>query len=322
MTLSLRYLLFSAVGFFAFFFASVVLLENYAEARSGSSRSGDSRSVRSNNSSVPSTPNPDSQLQNVPASSQARSITPQTGGVLYSIGSAMLGGFLGSLLFSSLAHAGSGGLGGSGFGLFELLLLAGFSYVLYRKFINSALIKSDSTTSDQGLPPQTPQNFDYRIRSFTSVFKPPPFDRVNYHFVTTTDPYFSPEQFLRTAQDMFFKVQRAWSKEDIDTLRSLCSERLMCLWEQELHDLRLHGHQNKIEDIALRESNVTEVWIERGQDYISVRFLANQLDYTIHKMSGTVVSGSNSEPVECEEYWTFSRPIGPNTWHVDAVHLA
>jgi predicted lipid-binding transport protein (Tim44 family) len=35
-----------------------------------------------------------------------------------------------------------------------------------------------------------------------------------------------------------------------------------------------------------------------------------------------VITGSNSEPVEFEEYWTFTRPVGPNLWKLGAVQQA
>jgi len=35
-----------------------------------------------------------------------------------------------------------------------------------------------------------------------------------------------------------------------------------------------------------------------------------------------VVNGSDSEPVEFEEFWTFSRPVGPNGWKLTAVQQA
>ena len=52
-------------------------------------------------------------------------------------GTAMLGGFLGSMLFSGLANAGmGGGFGGSGFGMIEILLVAGIAFFLYRMYRN------------------------------------------------------------------------------------------------------------------------------------------------------------------------------------------
>jgi hypothetical protein len=47
----------------------------------------------------------------------------------------LAGGMLGSMLFSGIAGAGGGmgsGMGGGGIGLFEIILLAGGGYLLYR----------------------------------------------------------------------------------------------------------------------------------------------------------------------------------------------
>ena len=43
------------------------------------------------------------------------------------------------MLFSGLANAGFGGLGGSGFGMMEILLFAGLGYFIYRKFRSPAV---------------------------------------------------------------------------------------------------------------------------------------------------------------------------------------
>ena len=32
--------------------------------------------------------------------------------------------------------------------------------------------------------------------------------------------------------------------------------------------------------------------------------------------------GSDAEPIQFEEYWTFSRPVGPNAWKLTAVQQA
>ena len=96
----------------------------------------------------------------------------------------------------------------------------------------------------------------------------------------------------------------------------------MQTWEEELSRLRARNQQNRMENIALRESEITEAWTENGEDFITVRLHANLLDYTVDANTGQVVSGSSSEPIEFEEYWTFSRPVGPNTWKLSAVQQA
>jgi predicted lipid-binding transport protein (Tim44 family) len=233
------------------------------------------------------------------------------------LGTAILGGFLGSMLFSGLAQAGFGGLGGSGFGLMEILLFAGLGYFIYRKFRSPAVASGYGPTQYQNTEPYTP----YAPQG-APVQEAPSYNDIDYRSLTMMDRSFDPNQFLKSAQDIFFKVQGAWNKQDSAALSSLCGSELMKTWAQELTALRDRGQQNKMENIALRESEVTEVWTENGADYITVRLLANLLDYTVDAKSGAVVSGSNSEPVEFQEYWTFTRPVGPNSWKLTAVQQA
>ena len=32
------------------------------------------------------------------------------------------------------------------------------------------------------------------------------------------------------------------------------------------------------------------------------------------------VSGSRTEPVKFQEYWTFTRPVGDHPWRLSAIH--
>jgi predicted lipid-binding transport protein (Tim44 family) len=63
-------------------------------------------------------------------------------------------------------------------------------------------------------------------------------------------------------------------------------------------------------------------WAESGEDFITVRLHANLLDYTVDAKTDAVVSGSISDPIEFEEYWTFTRPVGPTAWKLTAVQQA
>jgi predicted lipid-binding transport protein (Tim44 family) len=320
MTASLRRILLSGIGFFAFLASSLVVFEDYAEARAGGGRSGGFRGSRSYQSPAQQAPN-QPRRDSLPPS-QAAPMAPQAGGFMRGLGIAMLGGFLGSMLFSSLAHAGTGGFGGSGFGLVELLLLAGLGYFLYRRFMRPAAATGYGSMPFQRTPSQTPSRFDYQAPSHAPAQEPPASNQLDYRTLMALDQNFTPDQFLKNAQDLFFKIQGAWNKQDVTTLRSLCGTELMQAWEQELNNLRARGQQNKMENIALRESDITEVWTESGQDYITVRLLANLLDYTVDTKNGTVVSGSDTDTVQFEEYWTFSRPVGPNPWKLSAVQQA
>jgi len=89
--------------------------------------------------------------------------------------------------------------------------------------------------------------------------------------------------------------------------------------QQEFDQLRAAHRVNRLENIAVRTVEVTEAWQEEGQDFVTVRFLANLLDYTTDETGAQVLEGSRTEPVKFEEYWTFVRPVGPNPWRVSAI---
>jgi predicted lipid-binding transport protein (Tim44 family) len=110
---------------------SIGLLETTAEARAGGGRSMGSRGTRSY--SRPASPSPlpsQSRQQYAPAPNPLQQ--QAGGGFMRSMAGGLMGGMLGSMLFSSFAGA-SGGMGsGGGIGLFEIILLAGIGYLIYR----------------------------------------------------------------------------------------------------------------------------------------------------------------------------------------------
>lgn len=134
----------------AVLFLSITVLELTAEARAGGSRSMGSRGSRSSYSR-PATPSyqptqPRQQAAPAPGAFQQQA----GGGFMRSMAGGMMGGMLGSMLFSSFAGAGSGmggGMGGGGIGLFEIMLLAGGGYLIYRLMKKK---KTDSTSNPYG----------------------------------------------------------------------------------------------------------------------------------------------------------------------------
>lgn len=318
-----RKMVLMALGLFATLGLAQVILEAAAEARAGGGRSGGWRGSRSSQSPSQFGQPTQPRRETMPQTQQPSPFGQQSGGFMRGLGTAILGGFLGSLLFSGLANAGGlGGFGSSGFGLFEILLFGGLIYFLYRKFIAPApaVATGSGSLSYRGAQYQAPTPPSYSNNP--SGQEAVSLDRIDYRSLTVMDPSFDPDTFLKTAQDLFFKVQGAWNKQDIVGLRSLCGDQLMKTWEEELAQLKLRGQRNRMDNIALRESEISEAWTENGEDYITVRFHANLLDYTVDEKSGTVVNGSDSETVRFEEYWTFIRPVGPNPWKLTAVQQA
>jgi hypothetical protein len=125
----------------AVLFLSLIVLEHSAEARAGGSRSMGSRGSRSySRPAAPSSQTGPSRQQAAPAPGGFQQ--QQGGGFMRSMAGGLMGGMLGSMLFSSFAGAGGGmgsGMGGGGIGLFEIILLAGGGYLLFRYIRNRSI---------------------------------------------------------------------------------------------------------------------------------------------------------------------------------------
>ena len=50
-------------------------------------------------------------------------------------------------------------------------------------------------------------------------------------------------------------------------------------------------------------------------------FAVSLIDYTVDDSNGSVVDGSTT-PVDIEEYWTFTRPVGRSPWRLSAIQTA
>ena len=125
-------------------FLSITVMELNSEARIGGSRSMGSRGSRSY-SRPASTATQPSQSAPLAASTPGGFQQPAGGGFMRGMAGGMMGGMLGSMLFSGSAGAAGGTAGGGGIGMFEIILLAGGGYLLYRYMKK----KRAESTSDQ-----------------------------------------------------------------------------------------------------------------------------------------------------------------------------
>jgi predicted lipid-binding transport protein (Tim44 family) len=243
---------------------------------------------------------------------------PASGGFMRSMAGGLMGGMLGSMLFSSFAGAGAHGMGGGGgIGLFEIALLAGIGYLIYRfmkkKKADSELVPAYSRSSQRDIlisEPVTQQTFE------------PGFDQVTTGIthIQQMDQNFDEARFNDTVMDVFFKIQAAWMNRNLSTVSGLLTDGMRQILQSDIDQLLRDKQINRLENIAVRKVELAEVWQESGQDYISALILANLLDYTTDETSGAVISGSTSEPVKFEEYWTFTRAVGNNPWQLSAIH--
>ncbi len=230
-----------------------------------------------------------------------------------------LGGLLGSMLFG---HGMGGGLGG-GLGLMEILLIGGGIFLLVRMFKNRQPQFAPTYGPGSGGPTWQSQPQAYEPAPTAPMAGAAPEDLGRgLAAIRQMDGSFDPARFGDQASDIFFKVQAAWITRDMRGAGAVLTPEMTDILQKDSDRLRAQGRVNRLENIAVRSVTLTEAWQEGGQDYVTVRFLASLLDYTVEEASGQVVDGSRSEPVKFEEYWTFARPVGPNPWRLSAIQQA
>jgi len=306
-------------------FMSLTVVEPNAEARAGSGRSMGSSGTRSYSRTAPSTPysQPSPSRQAAPFSNGFQQ--PAGGGFLRSMAGGIMGGMLGGMLFRSLGMAGGGmgGMGG-GIGLFEILLLAGIGYLIYRFVKNrreSATVSSYGQTGyQQGGLQGGYQDVALPSGAYQQVVEPAADDlQTGLAHLRQMDPYFDEARFGDTAMDIFFKIQGAWMNRDLAPVSGMLTGEMRRILQDDVDRLMREKQVNRLENIAVRKVEIAEVWQESGQDYLTALIHANLLDYTTDDTTGQVVSGSKTEPVKFEEYWTFSRPVGNHPWQLSAI---
>lgn len=284
----------------------------WARARSGGSRG--SRSYSAPASPMPSNPGaPTSPSRSL--SQPSPTPTPSRGlfgGLMGGLTGFMLGGLLGSLLF--------GGFGGGfgGIGMLEILLIGAGLFFLYRWM--SARRRAEQPAYATAGAASYGGTANTGIGG-TAVMEAPPamadLERGLGH-VRQMDPGFDPEAFERSAAEAFRKVQTAVGLRDVSMIRDRLTPQMHATLQGQCDELKGSGRTNHVEQVQIERSQVSEIWQEAGQDFVTVYLAGTLRDYTVDA-TGAVVAGSRTEPDKFAEYWTFARPVGPNPWRLAAI---
>lgn len=305
-----------------------ITMPDEAWGRAGGGISSGSRGSRgfsspSRSGSAPSRPSSPS-TQPLPASASPPAPVGGAVGFWRSVAGGVLGGILGGMLFRSLGFAGGYGAFGSGFGLLDLLLLAAIASVIFWVVRRGQRTEEATATSSYGRMPSESHSAGGGNASMAAVEELGPFSSQDLErglgHIRQMDPRFDGAAFREWCSDTFFRIQAAWMRRDPEALRPLLTEEMYEAFREQIEELRSKRQINKLESIAVRSIELTEAWQEQGLDYITVRYLASLLDYTVDETSGKIVEGSDREPAKFEEFWTWVRPVGPSGWRLSAIH--
>lgn len=229
----------------------------------------------------------------------------------------VMGGFLGSMLFGGVAHAG-GGLGGSGIGLFEILLFAALGFFLFRWFARRRALATEYGSAEGS---QGSRQFFSGVGSSAPVQDTHAEDPLveGVRQIWAVDESFHPDEFKELAQDMFFKIQAGWTRRDAGVLVDWLGDQLLGEYDMHFSEMKEKGEINRLENISVRKVDLIDAGVQDDEMFAVVKFTANLLDYTVEESTGRVVKGDNENPVKFVEEWTFARPVGSRQWKLEGI---
>ncbi len=288
-------------------------------ARAGGGRSSGSRgysSGRSYQQSPSPAPAPAPQQRNYQQPTQT--LPAGAGrGFFSGLAGGLVGGMLGGMLFRSLGLAGGSDWGSGEFGFGDILLiliLLGVIYFVVKKFRSQRAMQM--STAGTGVSPLSYTGSPAEPAYIPSAVEeiPETTGPAALRYIKEMDPSFHENHFKDLAEDIFFKIQAVWTKRDLSSIRHLLTPEMLNLFQEDVNRLRAAKQMNRLENIAVREVSILDAGQNRGEEFITVKFQANLLDYVEDEASHRVISGSTSEPVKFIEFWTFSRNVGEPNW--------
>ena len=235
----------------------------------------------------------------------------------------LLGGAMGAFLFGSLF-----GAAGSGFGILPMILLGVVAYFLFKSFRKRPL--SGSSPGYQPPPARESRNafgaFQGSADADLDIPAAPESAASSFETglaeIRATDPGFDPAYFTEVASDVFFQVQAGWMRRDLSSYRHLLGDKMAEEYEGHFEEMHRKGQINKLESIAIRKVEVVDCGNEAGEDFVTVLFTANLLDYTVDDHSGELIEGSKTSPVKFAERWTWARPEKTESWKLEGIEGA
>ena len=295
----------------------------WARARGGGGGSGrGSRSYSAParptpNPASPTTPSSPSRSLNQPAAPAMPSRPSFFGGLMGGIAGFALGGLLGSMLFGGLGH----GMGFGGIGLMDILLIGGGLALLMMFLRRRRAQEPQPAYAGMGgasRAPVEPAPAPTATVTATPVEEVSDVDRGLGHSASM-DRAFDPNALTSLARDVFFDVQAAVSTKDMSRVRDKITPEMDSELQTQCDQARAAGRTSRVERVDLRRAEVTEAWQETGRDYVTVYLAGSLIDYTVEDATGNVVAGSATQRENFEEFWTFTRPVGPGAWKLSAI---
>jgi predicted lipid-binding transport protein (Tim44 family) len=240
------------------------------------------------------------------------------GGLMGGIAGFALGGLLGSMLFGGMG----GGFGG-GVGLLELVLIGGAIFLVFRMLRGRGETRPEPAYAGAGSYGGGEQRWSTGGGGGAAMEAPATESDLErgIGYIRGMDASFDPVGFAGWAKGTFIDIQAAIVRRDLSAVQDRLTPQEFARLQGQCDQLRGARRTNRIERVQIGSAEVSEAWQEGGQDWVTVYLAVSLVDYTVDDATGAVVEGATT-PVDIQEYWTFTRPVGPKSWRLSAIQTA
>jgi predicted lipid-binding transport protein (Tim44 family) len=96
-------------------------------------------------------------------------------------------------------------------------------------------------------------------------------------------------------------------------------DQLLDEYASHFDEMRRQGRINRLENIAVRSVDLIAAGVQGNEMFVTVRFTANLLDYTVDDKTDAVVEGDPENSIKFQEEWTFAAPSGNPSWKLEGI---
>lgn len=135
----------------------------------------------------------------------------------------------------------------------------------------------------------------------------------------SSEKYWDPGFIAMRVNEVFFKVQEAWTRNDQSIARDYVSDALYAKHKLQTDQMERDNRRNVLERINLIESRVVEVadYADDARDRLWVYIKGSMIDYMQDTQTKANVSGNTVIPEKFTELWKFIRANGQ--WVLDEI---
>lgn len=140
--------------------------------------------------------------------------------------------------------------------------------------------------------------------------------------IKSADRQFAEGHFLRGARAAFELIVKAYSHEDIKTLRELCDPAVYDLYARFIDERKARGENMDTTLVRVRDPQIAGARIAGTDIFIDVQFQSEQINFT-RNADGRVIDGDPDRIFDVNEIWTFRRDTAQasSLWFLHATKV-